>query len=53
MNNNLSHSLNKHKKTTIQYDVAHPGMGQAHACGSVKFINGILLITGSPTAIHI
>jgi len=50
-------SLNTKKITT--YDVGNigPGLGQSQKCGGAKLVNGIpnppLLITGSPTAIHI
>ena len=51
--------LNTKNPTT--YDVGNPGpgLGQAQHCGRVKPVNGIptppppLLITGSPTAMHI
>ena len=47
----------KHKET-MTFDVGNPapGLGQAQKCGSVILLNGIptlLLITGSPMAIHI
>jgi hypothetical protein len=52
-NNHLSSQPKNTKTTTYGVGNPGPGLGQAQKCHRVKPVNPPLLITGSPTSIHI